>query len=142
MKGKILKFIYIVLGFVFMGLGIIGVILPVLPTTPFLLLTAFFFAKGSYKFHSWFVSTKLYKKYLSSFAESRSMTLKTKFKILIPASTMLGMAFIFAPIFYVKIFIGFMFIFKYYYFFFRIKTIKEDVAYPFIHGELEKEKEI
>ena len=90
-----MRILYIVLAFLFMGLGIIGVALPILPTAPFLLLAAFFFAKGSQKFHNWFISTKLYKKHLESFVKSKAMTLKSKLSILIPVSIMLIIAFIF-----------------------------------------------
>ena len=90
-----MRILYIVLAFLFMGLGIIGVALPILPTAPFLLLAAFFFAKCSQKFHNWFISTKLYKKHLESFVKSKAMTLKSKLSILIPVSIMLIIAFIF-----------------------------------------------
>ena len=42
---RIKKYLYIALGFIALGLGIIGIILPVLPTTPFLLVTSYCFAK-------------------------------------------------------------------------------------------------
>lgn len=118
------KTIYLGLGFLFAGLGAIGVVLPVLPTTPFLLLASFFFAKGSECFHRRFTSTKLYQNHLHSFVETRSMTLKTKWTILIPASCMLGLAYILCPVTIGKALILFAFFFKYYYFFFRIKTVE------------------
>lgn len=125
MNGKIIKVIYVALGIIFMIIGALGVVLPVLPTTPFLLLAAFFFARGSEKFHKWFISTRLYKKHLSSFVKSKAMTLRTKFSILVPASSMLIIAFILVPVWHAKILIVAVIIFKYYYFFFRIHTIKD-----------------
>ena len=122
MKYDIKKIIYLVFAFICFGIGAVGVVLPILPTTPFLLLASYCFARGSNRFHTWFRNTKLYKRHLESFAESRTMTRKTKISILIPASLMLILAFIFAPIWHVKVFIGILFIFKYYYFIFRIKT--------------------
>ncbi|MEO3947596.1 YbaN family protein [Gorillibacterium sp. CAU 1737] len=118
-----MRLIYLVLGFLFFGLGAVGAVLPVLPTTPFLLLAAFFFAKGSKRFHDWFLSTKLYKQYLESFLQSRGMTVKAKRRILIFASSMLTLSFFLVPLWYVKGFIVLVMMFKYYYFFFRIKTI-------------------
>lgn len=55
------KILYIMIGCISLGLGIIGVILPILPTVPFVLLAAFCFAKSSEKFDGWFKNTKLYK---------------------------------------------------------------------------------
>ncbi len=118
------KVIFIVLGFVFLGIGAIGVILPVLPTVPLFMLASFCFMRGSKRFHNWFLSTALYKSHLESFYKSRSMTLKTKASILGFASSMLIMAFIVSANIYARIFIGAAFIFKYYYFILKIKTIK------------------
>ena len=57
-----LKIIWIVLGFICLGLGTIGVVLPILPTVPFYMATLFCFAKSSERLHQWFTGTKLYKK--------------------------------------------------------------------------------
>lgn len=122
MKNPI-RIIWLILGFVAIGIGAVGVVLPVLPTTPFLLLASFCLAKGSERFHTWFTQTKLYKTHLDDFVKTRSMTLKSKFTILLPASAMLILAFIMMPNWYGRGFIIFLIIFKYVYFFTRIKTI-------------------
>ena len=57
---KIKKCVFIILGCICLGLGTVGVFLPILPTTPFYLLTVFFFANSSQKLHDWFLGTKLY----------------------------------------------------------------------------------
>ena len=119
-----IKLLWIMIGIVSMVLGAIGVVLPVLPTTPFLLLASFCFAKGSDRFHKWFIGTKLYKKHLESFVTSRSMTLKTKLCILLPASAMLILAMFAMSNIYGRVFIVFLIIFKYIYFFTRIETVK------------------
>ena len=125
MLKKIYGAIFISLGFLCIGLGCLGVFLPVLPTTPFMLLAAFFLARGSKKFHRWFVSTGLNKKHLNSFVESRSMTLKDKIRILSTATLMLAVSFVLIPRWPVRLVIGLCLLFIYYYFFFRIRTIKE-----------------
>lgn len=61
-----IKLLWLMIGIVSMVLGAIGVVLPVLPTTPFLLLASFCFAKGSDRFHKWFIGTKLYKNILKA----------------------------------------------------------------------------
>ena len=91
-----MRILFIILGFIFVGIGVIGIAVPILPTTPFLLLASFFFAKGSKRFHDWFMSTKLYKKHLESFVKSRAMTLKSKLSILLPVSAMLIITFLYS----------------------------------------------
>lgn len=126
MTNKLKKIIFITLAFIFVALGIIGVILPILPTTPFLLAASYFFSKGSDKFHKWFTSTKLYENYLQDFVETRAMTLKAKRKILIPVSIMLIISFLSIKKIYAKGIIVFLFFFKEYYFKFHIETISEE----------------
>jgi uncharacterized protein len=48
--------IYLVAGFISFGLGVIGLFLPVMPTAPFILLAAFFFSRGSEKWHNWLLA--------------------------------------------------------------------------------------
>lgn len=121
-----------------MGIGVIGVIVPILPTAPFLLLSGFFFAKGSKKFHNWFISTKLYKKHLESFVKSKAMTLKSKLSILIPVTIMILIAFIFVNHLHARIALAIVLVVKYLYFFICIKTIKE---YNTIEANVELDKE-
>lgn len=121
---KTVNVLWLILGWLSLAIGSIGVVLPVLPTTPFLLVASFSFAKGSDRFHRWFTGTKLYKKHLEDFVTDRAMTLKTKFGILLPASAMLIIAMLLVPGIHFRIFIVFLIIFKYVYFFTKIKTIK------------------
>lgn len=120
-----MRYLYFGLGIVFMALGMIGVALPILPTTPFLLVALFFFTKSSKRAKEWFEGTKLYQNHLNDFVTSRKMTLKTKVMLLSFASTMLLIAFLMMSNIYGRITIVLLVIFKYYYFIFRIKTIKE-----------------
>lgn len=121
-----MRILFIVLGFIFLGVGAVGIVVPILPTTPFLLLASFFFAKGSKRFHDWFLSTKLYKKYLESFVKSRAMTLKGKLTILIPVSCMLIITFILVNNIYARIVLVILFISKYVYFFTQIRTVSDE----------------
>ena len=121
-----MKVVLIILGFISMGIGIVGIVAPILPTTPFLLLASFFFAKGSKRFHDWFISTKIYKKYLESFVKSKAMTLKNKLTILLPVSLMLIITFIFVNNLHARIVLVILFIGKYLYFFTQIRIITEE----------------
>lgn len=121
-----MKIIYVILGFVSMGLGIVGSFLPGLPTVPFLLLASFFFARGSERFHRWFTQTKIYKNYLEDFEKNRSMTLKVKIGLLCLSSTMIAFPIFFVKNNYLRLVLILVVIFKYYYFIFCIKTSKPD----------------
>lgn len=124
---KIKKSIYIVIGLIAFGLGAIGVVLPILPTTPFLLLASFCFARGSEKFNLWFTNTKVYKKHLESFVKEKAMTLKQKICLLAFADFMMAFPLILVDKVYVKVILILLIIFKFYYFIFKIKTIKTKV---------------
>ena len=121
---RIKKIIFVIVGFISLLLGIIGTVLPILPTVPFLLLTSYCFARGSNKFEVWFKSSKIYKKYLENFILNKSMTLKQKIYISTFADIMIAFPLIILNNLYIKLFLIIIIIFKYYYFIFKIKTIK------------------
>ena len=121
---RIKKIIFVIVGFISLLLGIIGIVLPILPTVPFLLLTSYCFARGSNKFEVWFKSSKIYKKYLENFILNKSMTLKQKIYISTFADIMIAFPLVILNNLYIKLFLIIVIIFKYYYFIFKIKTIK------------------
>ncbi|MDA4845418.1 YbaN family protein [Hoeflea poritis] len=55
-RNRLQCYLWLAAGCISLALGIIGIVLPLLPTTPFLLLAAFCFARGSEKLHSWLVN--------------------------------------------------------------------------------------
>jgi uncharacterized protein len=65
-------------GLLCVGLGALGIILPGLPTTPFLLLAAYCFARSSEHFHSWLLNHRWFGSYVSNFEEGRGMTRRAK----------------------------------------------------------------
>ena len=61
MQAVKLKKLYIILGFLFLIIGIIGLLLPIMPTVPFLVISSAYFSKGSDKFKAWLSKRKFYK---------------------------------------------------------------------------------
>jgi hypothetical protein len=68
----------IVIGTFFVGLGILGIILPVLPTTPFFLLAAALYSRSSDKFYNWLVRNRWFGKYISDYREGKGVPRKVK----------------------------------------------------------------
>ena len=88
------KILYIVLGCIGVGLGAIGAVLPLIPSVPFLLLSAFCFAKSSDKLNNWFTNTKLYKNNLETYVKGKGMTWKTKLKIIVSVTVLMSIGFV------------------------------------------------
>ncbi|MGL4910793.1 MAG: YbaN family protein [Romboutsia sp.] len=120
---KMIKTIFITIGILSLVLASIGMLLPVLPTTPFLLVSSFCFAKGSDKFDKWFKSSKIYKNNLESFVENKSMKLRQKIFLLLFADIMIAFPLVILDNIYIKMLLILIVLFKYYYFIFKIKTI-------------------
>ena len=78
MPRKIGKTLWIILGVIAFSLGIIGVFIPFLPTTPFLLLAAGFFLKGSDRLYQWLINHKVFGEYIRNFREYKAIPKKTK----------------------------------------------------------------
>lgn len=122
---KIKKIAYIVLGCIGVGLGAIGAVLPFLPAFPFLLLAAFCFAKSSKKLNNWFINTKLYKNNLETYVKGKGMTWKTKIRIMITVTILMGFGFIMMSNVPVgRIVLSCVWVFHIIYFIFFVKTYK------------------
>jgi len=107
MSGRIgavgLKYVYITVGFISLGLGIIGIPLPILPTTPFLLLAMACFAKSSQRFEKWLHGTKLYQTYVADYRETKSISKKRKKRIILQIYLLMGISIYLAPLGFVKL---------------------------------------
>jgi len=78
MKGKLIRYILIAAGSVSLALGIVGIFVPVLPTTPFLLLAAACYLRSSRRFYNWLVNNRLFGTYIRNYLEGRGMLLIVK----------------------------------------------------------------
>lgn len=132
-----MKYLNAGLGFLFFGLGAVGAFLPVLPTTPFLLLASFFFLRSSTKLNTWFTSTKLYKRYLSNYAEKREMTLRSKIALASPGFIVMTIVFFVFEQWWVKAIMLFFIVLEVWYFACRIKTISPEEARQYSQARLE-----
>ena len=89
-----MKLLYIVLGCIALGLGAVGTVLPILPTTPLLLVAAFCFARSSEKLNKWFKNTRLYKENLETFVRGQGMTKEAKIRIMLTVTVIMAIAFV------------------------------------------------
>jgi uncharacterized membrane protein YbaN (DUF454 family) len=75
---RLVRGILVVLGTCFVGLGILGIFLPLLPTTPFLLLAVACYARSSKRFYDWLLNNRLFGSYIRNYREGRGIPLKVK----------------------------------------------------------------
>lgn len=78
MSKRLTRGILVIAGFIFTGLGLIGIFLPLLPTTPFLLLAGACYARSSKRCHSWLLDNKLFGCCIKDYQERKGITLRVK----------------------------------------------------------------
>ncbi len=77
-KNKLKKLLWIVLGSFFVGIGYIGIFVPGLPTTIFLILAAGCYIRSSKKLYNWLINNKIFGKYIKDYYDGKGMPLKSK----------------------------------------------------------------
>lgn len=95
--------LYITLGCLSFAIGFVGAVVPVLPTTPFLLLSGFFFTRSSQTFDLWLKETKLYQFYVADYEQTKSIPREKKRKIILNVVILMAFSIYFAPIPWVKV---------------------------------------
>jgi uncharacterized membrane protein YbaN (DUF454 family) len=73
-----LRPVYFLLGVIFLGIGVVGVFVPLIPSTGPLLLSAYLLARSSTRVHNWLVNHPLFGKFIRDFHEGRGIPLRTK----------------------------------------------------------------
>jgi uncharacterized membrane protein YbaN (DUF454 family) len=95
---RLVKVILIVAGTIFLAIGLIGVVIPILPTTPFLLLAAVCYLRGSKRMHDWLLNNKWVGEYIRNYREGRGIRARTKVIII----TLLWATILYSTIFIAK----------------------------------------
>ena len=73
-----IRTLLVIAGTLFTGLGFVGIFVPLLPTTPFLLLAAACYARSSQRLYGWLLNNKLFGYYIRSYLERKGVPLKVK----------------------------------------------------------------
>lgn len=73
-----LKYFYLILGSISVALAVLGILLPGLPATPFLLLASYSFARSSKRMHDWLINNRIFGPILSDFLDHRGIRLHIK----------------------------------------------------------------
>ena len=78
MPNRLIRYLLIILGTISLVIGVIGIFIPVLPTTPFLLMAAACYMRSSTRFYNWLLNNRLFGNYIRNYIEGRGMPLSTK----------------------------------------------------------------
>ena len=105
------KMVYSTLGFLMVVLGVAGIVLPLLPTTPFLLLAAVLFAKSSKRWHDWLLGHKHLGPYIHAWRNKTGLTTAQKLRIGVSISITFGVSIYFTPMIAVQCMLGGMWLF-------------------------------
>ena len=70
---KPVKILLITSGTFFIGVGLMGIFLPILPTTPFLLISAALYARSSTRFYNWLINNRIFGQYIKNYREGKGI---------------------------------------------------------------------
>ena len=120
------RIILLACAWVCFALGCIGVFVPVLPTTPLLLLATFLFARSSKRCHDWICSTKVYKSYVLAFKEAGGMPATSKVRMLTVSYAVLAVSAVLVRKPFVWIILACVAVFLLWLVAFRIPTVVQE----------------
>ena len=81
-RNRAIRICLIITGIFFVGVGTLGIVLPLLPTTPFLVLAAICFSRSSERFHNWLLNNKWFGAYIKNYCEGKGISLRQKVAVL------------------------------------------------------------
>ena len=92
---KLIRTLWLIAGTICVVLGAIGIVLPILPTTPFLLAAAACYYKSSPRMHKWLLNNKWFGEYIRNYTEGKGLTKKTKITALVLLWATIGISTVF-----------------------------------------------
>jgi len=100
---SLLRFLLVAAGSLSLALGVIGIFLPVLPTTPFLLLSAFFYLRGSERLHHWLLHHRILGRPLREYLHYRAVRRRNKVGALVLLWTTLLVSILLVNLLWVRL---------------------------------------
>ena len=123
-----IRYLLLACAWVCFAVGCVGVFIPVLPTTPLLLLATFLFAKSSPRLHDWICGTKVYRTYVVAFKQAGGVPLSAKVRILAISFTLMGISAWAVQKVAVWVILGCVSVFLLWLMFVRIPTVKPEAV--------------
>lgn len=102
-RSQLAKTLYLVAGMACVGLGVLGILLPVVPTTPFLLLAAACYARSSERFYVWLLTNRIFGSYIRDWRDNRGLSVPVKLWVIAVLATTMGLSIYFVPLVPVRI---------------------------------------
>lgn len=129
-KYLIIRILLIILGSIFVAIGAIGILVPGLPTTPFMILAAACYIRSSDKLYNWLIKNKLFGKHIKNIREGKGIPIRVKIFAQVMMTTFIFLAIfpispISVPNFFIKIIIFLAGLTSFWYVAYRVPTLKE-----------------
>ncbi len=102
-SNRLLRGVWLVLGLLFTGLGFVGAFLPLMPTTVFLLIAAFFFARSSPRFYAWLLNNRMFGSLIRDWRAGLGMPLRAKILAVTLITLTMGSSILIIPVLWVRL---------------------------------------
>jgi len=103
MKNSLTKYLAIIAGLLLLILGVIGIFIPILPTTPFLLLSSFLFLRSSERLYCWLMNHRILGQHIENYLKYKAVKKSIKIKALLFLWISLSISFYLVPITWIRI---------------------------------------